>query len=150
MGLRDLTLTQTIHIDVPPERVWDVFRRIRDWPRWNRVCLRVGSLEGEPWSIGFRFFIVLRMAGVPIPFHPTVVAADLPHRIAWSSTQFTITGRHTFLFQPFADGTRVIDEKHFASPIFPVRLFYPRPVIAAMSKGWLRSLKEEVEGRAKG
>ena len=90
------------------------------------------------------------MAGVPVPFHTVVVEVEVPHRVVWSSTRFTVTGRRTFLFLPSDRGTVVVDEKRFTSRALPVRLFYPRPVITSMSRQWLRSLRAEVERRGRG
>ncbi len=145
MSLFDLTLTQRATVHVPPARVWEVFSDIEAWPRWNRVFLKVDRLQGQPWTVGFRFFMALRMAGVSVPFHPTIVEVEAPHRVVWTSTRLTIPGRRPLLFQPVREGTLMTDEEHFSSPVLPVRLFYPRPVIVAMSNAWLRSLKEEVE-----
>ena len=150
MSLFDLTLSNRIFIQASPEMVWAAFGDVRSWPEWNTVCLKVDRLAGEPWTVGFSFRMVLRMAGVPVPFHAVVVEVEIPHRVVWSSTRFTVTGRRTFRFQPSERGTVVVDEKRFTSPALPVRLFYPRPVITAMSKRWLRSLKAEVERRGRG
>ena len=156
MSLLDLTITEQTTIGAPPGAVWEVFGDLPSWPTWNRSCLAADMVAGTPWSVGSSFRIVLRMAGVPVPFHPSIVEAELPRRVGWSSTHFTITGTRSFTFDapPEGDatpeGTVVTDEMRFTSRVVPVRLLYPRPVIRAMSRGWLQSLKEEVERRARG
>ena len=145
MSTFDLTLSDRIFIEASPEAAWTVFSDLGRWPEWNAVCRKVDRLAGEPWTVGFSFRMVLRMAGLPVPFRPVVVELEVPHRVVWSSTRFTVTGRRTFLFQPSERGSIVVDEKRFTSPVLPVRFFYPRFAIRAMSRTWLRSLKEETE-----
>lgn len=143
----DLTLTEQIEIDAPLERVWHVFSDIRAWPQWNSVCLKVDRLEGELWIPGFRFHMVLRIAGLRVPFRPTVVQAEVPHRVVWSSVYFTVTGQRTFVFHATEGGTLVVDEKRFSSRVLPIGALYPRFAISRMSRQWLGSLKQEVERR---
>jgi len=150
MWCQKLSLLERTAIHAPVDVVWAAFSDLGSWPRWNTVCLKATGLAGKPWTVGFRFRMVLRMAGVPVSFTPTVVEADAPYRVAWSSRRFTVTGARSFTFEPAPEGTLVVDEMRFSSRVTPVRLFYPRPVIAAMSKGWLASLKEEAERRFRG
>ena len=150
MSTFDLTLSDRIFIEASPEAAWAVFSDLGRWPEWNVVCRKVDRLAGEPWTVGFSFRMVLRMAGVPVPFRPVVVELEVPHRVVWSSTRFTVTGRRTFLFQPSERGSMIVDEKRFTSPVLPVRCFYPRFAIRAMSRTWLQSLKEETERRVRG
>ncbi|MBI4498573.1 MAG: SRPBCC domain-containing protein [Chloroflexi bacterium] len=144
-ALRSLTLTEAVHINAPPDRVWAVFRDIRAWPEWNPVCLRVWNVSPTLWEVGSRFSFTLRMAGVPVSFQVTVIAADPPHRVAWSSRVLTITGTRTIAFTPEGAGTRATDTKEFSSPLLPLRLFYPRPIIHRMAQASLLALKRRVE-----
>jgi hypothetical protein len=104
-------------------------------------------LAGEPWTPGFRFRMVLRMGGTNVPFEPAVVEASPPHRVTWRSTRLTITGTRTLTFEAVDGMTRATDDKLFESPIVPVALVYPRPIVHRMSERWLRALAPEVERR---
>src|SRR5262249_13116793 len=138
-----LTLTERITIAAAPSDVWEIYRRLSDWQSWNPVCVAVRDISDDPapWSVGARFTVVLRMAGVPVPFAVAVTAADPPHFVTWSSTHFGITGTRTVSFVPDGSGTLVSDRKIFTSPVLPVALFYPRPVVRAMANTTLRALK---------
>jgi hypothetical protein len=142
-----LTLTERLHIAAPPAEVWAVFSRLQEWPGWNPVCvaLRDISADPAPWAVGARFTLVLRMAGVPVPFPVTVTESSPPHAVTWSSTHFGITGTRTISFVPEGDGTLASDRKVFTSPMLPVALFYPRPIIHQMANASLRALKRCVE-----
>src|SRR5262245_6646352 len=144
-----LTLTERITIAAAPADVWEVYRRLHEWPQWNPVCMAVRDISDDPapWAVGARFTVVLRMAGAPIPFAVTVTAADPPRFVTWSSSHLSITGTRTVSFVPDGSGTLVSDRKIFSSPLLPVALFYPRPVVRAMANTTLRALKRRVEGQ---
>ena len=95
--------------------------------------------------------MVLRMARAPVPFNVRIVEWDPPNAVTWDSTVLTITGHRRFMFRPVggSGACEVVDTKSFSSSVLPIRVFYLRPVIQAMSRGWLRSLKNACEsGRA--
>ena len=148
MGLFDLELQQQTATRSPRSAVWEVFADIERWPEWNSVCEKVRIIEGTPWTPGFRFHMVLRMAGRAVPFEPVVVHAEPERVVTWTSTRFTVTGTRTFTLDSGDGSTLISDTKRFSSPVLPVRLFYPRPVINRMSEAWLASLAREATRRA--
>ena len=105
------------------------------------MCISSHWTRGTPWRIGSAFSMRLRMAGAPVPFHVEVTEMNAPISVAWTSTLLSVTGHRRFTFVPVGeDSTRVIDTKTFTSPVLPLRLFYPRPIIRQMSRRWLASL----------
>ncbi len=128
--------------------VWDTFADARSWPTWSRVCLDVWDISDELWAPNSKLSFRLRMAKVGVPFSVTVTESDPPHRVTWQSTKFSITATRTIQLAGDGDRTEVADSKHFSSPLLPIRLFYPRPIIRNMTVSWLRDLKAEAERRA--
>ena len=149
--LRTLVLSESIEIAAAPDAVWRVFTGLEDWASWNTVCRSASWTHGAPWAVGSGFKMVLRMARAPVPFNVRIVEWDPPNTVAWDSTVLTITGHRRFMFRPVrgSGACEVVDTKSFSSSVLPIRVFYPRPVIQAMSREWLRSLKIACEsGRA--
>ncbi len=144
--VRTLALRESTEIIAPPESVRAVFDDLESWPEWNDVCLDAAWLSGEPWAIGSGFHMTLRMARRPVGFNVFVTEYG-QDAVTWESTVMSITGTRRFTFEEQDGGsrTRVADQKTFRSPYLPVRIFYPRPVIQAMSRGWLASLKRQAE-----
>ena len=149
-GVRSLVLTESVSIDASPDSIWRVLENLTGWPSWNAVCNSARWTEGAPWEAGSWFRMVLRMAGVPVPFTVRVVEADPPSAVSWESTVLTVTGSRSFTIEHAGDGkgSLVPDTKTFTSPVLPLRLFYPRPIIQTMSRRWLRSLKEQAESNS--
>ncbi len=150
--VRTLTLSESIDIDAPIDAVRLAFDDLDRWPEWNSVCMESRWTSGTPWEIGSSFFMRLRMATRPVPFNVTVTEFDPLGAVEWESSVMTITGTRRFNFESLSDGaaTRVTDSKWFRSSVLPVRLFYPRPIIQAMSRGWLASLRRCAESAVSG
>ncbi len=144
--VRTLVLRESTEIIAPPESVRAVFDNLESWPGWNDVCLDAAWMIGEPWAIGSGFHMTLRMARRPIGFSVFITEFG-QDAVTWESTVLSITGTRRFTFAEQAGGskTHVTDQKTFHSPYLPVRIFYLRPIIQAMSRGWLASLKRQAE-----
>ncbi|MBI4236311.1 MAG: SRPBCC family protein [Chloroflexi bacterium] len=147
LALRSLTIREEIEVTAPVGAVWDLFRDLEAWPQWNPVCRGASWVRGPSWVAGSTFRMRLRIAGVPVPFMVQVVEDDLPWAVAWSATIMGVTGRRQFQFDFQGRKSIIIDTETVTSRYLPLRLFYPRPIVRAMSRAWLRALKREVERR---
>ena len=129
--------------------VWDTFADAKSPGRPGAaLALEVWDLSDDLWAPAATLSFRLKMANVGVPFSVVVTESDPPHRISWASTKFSITATRTLQFAGDGASTEVADSKEFASPILPVRLFYPRPIIRRMTESWLEDLKAEAERRA--
>lgn len=146
-----LEMQSSVRIAVPLQHAWDVFADIRRWTDWCDACLRADVDESFDWTPGQEIGLRFRMAGVGVPFPVRVTESESRSRIAWASTKFSVTAVRTFTFSadptPGGPGesTVVTDHKLFTSPVLPLRLFYPRPIIRRMTESMLADLKSECE-----
>ena len=141
-------MQSSIAVSSPLSVVWDTFADAESWPKWSGVCTDVWDVSDDLWSPNSKLSFRLRMANVVVPFSVVVTESDPPRRVTWQSTKFSITATRTIQFAGDSDQTEVTDSKRFSSPLLPVRLFYPRPVIRNMTASWLQDLKAEAERRA--
>ncbi len=140
-----LELSSSVLIHAPRQPTWEAFRNIERWPVWSRVCLGVWGIAGGPWRAGGQLSFKLRIAGVSVSFSVNVIEALPTQRVVWASTVLGLTATRTFTFDGHSGTTIVTDRKTFESPLIPVRLVYPRPVIRLMTESWLNDLKAESE-----
>jgi hypothetical protein len=129
--------------------VWAVLGDVRAWPQWARVCASAGVDDTFDWQPGQRLRFRLRMAGVPVPFDVTLKQFEAGRRVAWQSTEFSITAVRTISTEEDGDGVTIRDHKAFHSPILPIGLVYPRLLIRRMTESWLADLSAEAERRSK-
>lgn len=155
MNLFRLELTSSVQIDSRRAAVWSVFADLSRWTDWCRVCLKAEVDSSFDWQTGQHIGLKFRMAGARIPFNVAITDAEPGARVAWASTKFSVTAVRTFTFaavhserEKAEEQTLVTDHKLFTSPVLPLRLFYPTPMIRTMTESMLADLKAECE-RAK-
>lgn len=142
----ELSLKEEITIRSSVEDVWDTLTSLDSWPAWNEVCRKASWVSGDTWTIGSVFSMELILAGVSLPFTVAVNKYEKPKELSWSSTFLGITGTREFKVEKVSRNiVRVTDSKIFTSSFLPIKLFYPRPIINKMSRGWLNSLKTRSE-----
>ncbi len=141
-----LELSSSIEIYAPVSEVWRVFKKVGRWTEWCGVCKRADVEPDFDWSAGQRIALKFRMASVSVPFNVAITESNPGNKIAWASTRFSVTAVRTFTFEETGpDRTAVTDHKLFTSPVLPLRLFYPRPIIRGMTESMLADLKAECE-----
>ncbi|MFB6177496.1 MAG: SRPBCC family protein [Halobaculum sp.] len=101
-----MTVTASVEIDAPPERVWETLLAFDHYPDWNPLIRRI---EGRP-AVGrtIRAIIDQPMAP-PLPLHATVTRFDPERELAWETnipSAGLLTVTHRFRLRPIASGER--------------------------------------------
>jgi len=108
-----LAVVGSLPMPASPERVWAVWSRVEDWPRWDWMgSADARWLAGRPWTEGAR----LRVGHRPFTFDCVLVEARPPERVAWVGRGAGIEGRHTFRFLPHPDGCLLEMSETFTGP----------------------------------
>ncbi|MGQ9573188.1 MAG: SRPBCC family protein [Dehalococcoidia bacterium] len=136
------TIERSIVINVPPERVWEAFVNLGDWPVWNPHMRKVRLLTEVPLAMGSRARIVLKTG-----FSST-----------WKVTEFTpgrsftwdanLLGSHlsfAHLAEPANDATRVVFRIEASGPTAAVASLVLRFSYSRFLDHSLRRLKERLE-----
>lgn len=103
--------SSTVHIDAPPERVWDEVADVTRTGRWSPVCYRVEWKAG--WDspvVGARFRGHNKLRGVRWVRECEVTAADRPRRFGFRTfLKGKESTRWLYEFEPEDGGTRVTE-----------------------------------------
>ena len=104
------TATETITIDAPPEKVWDIAVDLEHYPEWARdikaVTIHRTDGDGRPEEVEFRTSALGRSTHYTLRYD----YSDAPRVLGWTmlkgDIQRSIDG--AFVFEPFGEGqTRV-------------------------------------------
>lgn len=101
-----MRVEDSIGIDAPIERVWDIATNPMLSPRWNSNVIEVRNFSGFPVGVGTTWVQMVRIAGRNTPMSARVIEYDPPHR---GTVQLTGPGNprvNTYLTQE--DGRTVI------------------------------------------
>lgn len=101
-----MTVTASVEIDAPPERVWETLLAFERYPAWNPLIRRI---EGRP-AVGRTIRAIIDQPKFPpIPLRATVTTFDPEREFAWETrlpTAGFVTVTHRFRLRPIADGER--------------------------------------------
>ena len=108
-----LSLVGSLPVAATPERAWDVWSRVEDWPRWEWMgSADAGWVEGQPWTPGS----VLRFGHRPWTFDCVLVSVSPPAEVVWEGRGAGIHGRHAMRFLPHPRGCLVQTSEVFTGP----------------------------------
>jgi uncharacterized protein YndB with AHSA1/START domain len=142
----------TIHIDAPPERVFDELSHVErhtSWanPKSNMTMEQTGGVGPGPAST-YRSSGVF--TGKNVSADITVTAFDPPRRFAIRSDQHQEGKKDTWYQNDYTlapDGGGTTLTKHVTSSVSPVILFIAGPAIKKDAMTSLRNLKAMVESK---
>lgn len=125
----------SIHIDAPPEKVWEVVMDPRRLSEWVTIHRRLrGADEGQP-RIGFQMHQQVHLRGVSLDVHWELVECK-PHRHAvWEGrgparsharTEYTLTA------EAGGSATRFRYHNEFHAPLGPIGAIASRALVGGM------------------
>jgi uncharacterized protein YndB with AHSA1/START domain len=145
----------TMHIDAPPEKVFDALSDVEHHPDWANPSakLKMSSVSGGPPRMGSTYRSEQVFVGKPQTAEIEIVEFDRPNRFAFSITQRKLGStkevryRHTFVLTPEGGGTRL--ERTTASVGGNALLdAVVTPAVKADGKKSLANLKRKLEAPA--
>ncbi|WP_410656984.1 SRPBCC family protein [Amycolatopsis sp. lyj-112] len=123
-NVRVVTLTASLDIPAPADRVWAVLTDFRSYPGWNpfMVSAEVASPDGT-LAVDATLRIVLRDAGGDMSFEPTVLAVEPGKELRWLGKLgpgWIADGEHEFTLQALGpDSTRLVQTERFTGVAVP-------------------------------
>jgi hypothetical protein len=105
------TIHESIEIDAPPERVWQVFSDLAAYPEWNPFIL---ELRGQPVKNAKLIMTVQPPGGKRVRLRPRVLVAEPNRELRWLGRALVpglFDGEHAFLLEPL-DGDRTRFTQH--------------------------------------
>jgi uncharacterized protein YndB with AHSA1/START domain len=142
----------TLHIDAPPEKVFDTLADVEHHPEWanERAKLTMSPVSGGPPALGATYRSQQVFAGKPQTADIEIVQFDRPSRFAFAISQRKEGGggkevhyTHTFVLSPESGGTRL--ERTTDGDGNPVVGFLAKPAIMKDGRTSLGNLKARVE-----
>ncbi len=106
------TLTTSVIIYAPPDRVWQVLTDFHSYPQWNPF---IKQATGTPRT-GERLELTMQLGDSTMNFRPKVLDAELEHELRWRG-QFVLPGlmdgEHSFVLEREGNNTRLTQSESF-------------------------------------
>jgi uncharacterized protein YndB with AHSA1/START domain len=143
-----------LHIDAPPQEVWDYALDPSSNPEWVTIVRRVEHADPGPLRPGYRMGQRMCLRGVPFTVEWTLVELDAPHYVRWEGRG---PARARAVIEDHLEeedgGTRFIYRNEFHTPLGPLGAFASKALVGGVPRreacASLRRLKEILEGRSR-
>jgi predicted acylesterase/phospholipase RssA/uncharacterized protein YndB with AHSA1/START domain len=126
-----------LHINAPPERIWEILVRAANWPRWYANARNVRIVGGgmdlsKGATFTWRTFWVCLRSEV-IEFEPY-------KRIAWNATSVGVEAYHAWVIEPTRQGCQVkTEETQYGFLALANNWLFPERIHKGHEK-WLKGL----------
>lgn len=111
-GNQVVDLHKTIYIEAAPERVFDIWSNIENFPRFMSNVKEVRDLGG-----GRSHWVVSGPAGTQLEWHSVISESVRPELLSWNSEpDSTVQHAGTVRFERAGDGTRVSVHMSYSPP----------------------------------
>ena len=137
-----VVLAAEVHIEAPPDVVWDVLTDVKEWPTWHPGIRSVVADRSPGLEMRFRW------RPGPYQIDSTVQEFEPQERIGWIGRSPGVAARHVWTIRPDAGGA-VVHTDESMTGLLP-RLMR-RQLHKSVQKDldtWLRNLQTEAERRA--
>jgi hypothetical protein len=123
-------ITEAVEINAPLSRVWQVFSRLEDWPRWFPALTALERAGTGPLAVGEALTLALSFRGRGTRVKVRVTESA-PSRVRWSGRSFAVTGDHAFFAEAIDEHrSRFCSDEIFSG--LPVALI-PRAIFGELS-----------------
>jgi uncharacterized protein YndB with AHSA1/START domain len=145
----------TMHIDAPPEKVFDALADVEHHPEWANPSakLNMSSVSGGPPALGSKYRSEQVFVGKSQTADIEIVQFERPSRFAFAISQRKLGGSgkevhytHTFVLTPESGGTKL--ERTTDGDGNKLVGFLAKPAIMKDGRTSLGNLKTKVEASA--
>ncbi|MBI4697864.1 MAG: SRPBCC family protein [Nitrospirae bacterium] len=141
-----MTIIESIIINAPMKKVWDIFTDLTCWKDWSTIIEDVSSVSGR-LAEGKSFKFCIRPFDIPIYLEPVVEEIIPGQSIIWTGKKHGITARHEFTFQAKDDKVILTSRETFTGILaLRLRFFFPKQKIQELSALMLKEIKQAAEG----
>jgi ligand-binding SRPBCC domain-containing protein len=112
-----MVIRESIRIQAPLSRVWEIFSTLADWNAWNTVCRDCSLVEGYEMEAGTCFSFTLRPYILPIKITPRISRCEHGHEVEWVGKRLGIHARHRFTFLEENGAVLLSSVEEFSGPL---------------------------------
>ena len=143
-----MIIIESILIDAPVKKVWNIFTDLTCWKDWSTVISNV-SYEADRLTEGKSFKFCIRPFSFPVHIEPVVEKIVPGQSILWSGAKHGIAASHEFTFAE-QKGKTLLTSREIFKLNWMKRLFFhiPKKRLHKLSVLMLQDLKYASESSA--
>ena len=139
--------TETMKIEAPPERLFDVVTEFEQYPAWAADVKHVEVLERDERGRGTRVAFRAAAMGRSTSYTLAYDYSNAPREVSWVLERGDITRRldGTYIFEPADDGSTFVTYHLAVELVVPLPGFIKSRAEGRIIGNALRELKAKVE-----
>ena len=116
-----MLIKKEILINANVKKVWSVFSKLEDWPKWSGYVIKTKWLSKDKWEKDSEFMQVVKGFAFVRTFqsNPKILKIKPYNIVIWTGTRKLVRGLHIFKFQKVDNKTKVINIEHFTGVLAP-------------------------------
>jgi len=143
-------VTATIHIDAPPEQVWETVMDPHSLERWVTIHRKLLHADDGPARVGYGMDQQIHMRGVSLDVHWRLAECRAAKLAVWEGRGPARSyARSEYRLAAENEGTRFDYRNEFRAPLGPVGALVSRALVGGMpereAKRTLERLRAHVE-----
>ena len=140
-----MIIEESVLINAPQKKVWDIIIDLTCWKDWNTVLDNVSS-ENNQLQEGVNFQFCIRPFNIPLNIKPHVKEMVIENRIIWAGRKHGVHAQHEFTFQEKNGNTMLNSRELFSGmPMTFIKYIFPKRKLKELSSRLLQEIKETSE-----
>ncbi len=140
-----MAVEQSIVINVPIEKVWNIIKDVDNWKSWNPVIKNSRYIVGNDLLINNKLEIKIKSGIKTFKYNPLIIESNKPYIVAWTGDCSGFHRRLTFILDNNKQTTVTMIEEILGMGTFIAKILLPESSIRKTNKTFLESLKKEAE-----
>jgi hypothetical protein len=141
-----MIIEESITIQAPLSRVWQVFADLASWGQWNSVCQDCCLVQGTEMAAGTCFAFKLRPYFLPIEIQPRITKCVAGREVVWEGRRLGVQAVHRFRFEEQGGAVVLTSTEQFGGPLlFLSRLLFIPRKLHQLSRQLLLDIKKAAE-----
>jgi len=138
----------SIHIDAPPERVWETVMDPNCLKEWVTIHRRLVDADSGRPRVGYKMEQRMHLRGVTIDVHWELVGCEPGRHAVWEGHGPARSRAHTeYLLTPEDGGTRFDYRNEFHAPLGPLGAIVSRALVGGMPQREANRSLDRLKGR---
>ena len=142
-----MLVKKEIIINANVKRVWRIFSRLEEWPKWGGYIIRTKWLSKTKWKRGAMLKQTIKGFDIMKEYTSIskIIEAKSHNLVIWTGTGLLVRGIHTIKFQRINNRTKVSNIEQLKGPLAPFIAPFVKDKFEIYFEEFLRGLKREAE-----
>ena len=142
-----MLVNKEIIINADIKKVWRIFSRLEEWPKWGGYIIKTKWLSKRKWKTGAMLKQTIKGFDIMKEYTSIskIIEAKPYNLVIWTGTGLLVRGIHTIKFEKIDKKTKVSNIEQLKGPLAPIIAPFVKDKFEIYFEQFLDGLKIEAE-----